>query len=690
MLRKLERVVNRQFGLSTGLLCFQNQVVLPTSVFVTQLSNKEYQLIKDCLIKEVITLDYFRRSQNSENDTVIGPFFEFDEEIEKLYRKAKEIIQVLEQLDKEEQYLMPVMRKRKSKKLNGNQEDKIPINERTDQIFSENMMTSQAILPNQFLKEEQDRILSTFTFNMKNLLKDHNPIYGSLTQLNNITIERGSFGKEVSFLEGKYSVQITELLELNSKSVESYLSIRKSHKKGIKALEEFQKKKQSFMELLNNNGWMLVRYKSVGKLSHLIKKLTSRSYRRFVNNLIECNLLIGDLAKNFAFFPATMMTPVTIRSPRNVVLNSWTSMLNTLMAKKVLHKNVQQLLLREENMAIQSEIVVRIFREFSVKYRVESKALEEYIPITNLTQEELNTIMRKCLNFKQINRKKDSLEENVRHLLSRVGNSEASKAIEEELERYLIGKGQMMNNVFESWLRIVVKLPFGIVSTTQPDILITERIMNESHYGMEKVKQRILEVLSSWTLSGQFSKGRVFCLVGPPGVGKTSIVKAIAESLGRKFIRIALGGEGKSSILKGHLRFYVSSAPGKIVNAIISAGTMNPVILLDEVDKISFNTEGLRDVLLEILDSNQNHRFVDKYLNFPLDLSQVLFICSANSLINRSIPPALLDRFEILELPGYTTLEKIQILKKCILPKLMKSTGLDRYNIDISFTKNST
>ncbi len=201
---------------------------------------------------------------------------------------------------------------------------------------------------------------------------------------------------------------------------------------------------------------------------------------------------------------------------------------------------------------------------------------------------------------------------------------------------------------------------------------------------MEKVKNWILEFLSIGKLKKNFVSSKTICLLGPPGVGKTSIAKSIAECLDWKYVRISLGGENDVSILKGHRRTYLGSYPGKILNSLKLAGSENPVILLDEIDKIGKSHKGnLQDVLLEVLDPKQNHQFFDHYLEGPLDLSKVLFICTANVLDSSTISAALYDRMEVIDLDGYTLPEKQIIFRKHILPKVLRESGMDRLKVQI-------
>lgn len=237
-------------------------------------------------------------------------------------------------------------------------------------------------------------------------------------------------------------------------------------------------------------------------------------------------------------------------------------------------------------------------------------------------------------------------------------------------------KHSMESNVIRNYLDILTSLPYGISTSENLDIKLAKDILDETHYGMDDVKDRILECIAVGKLKGKI-QGKILCFVGPPGVGKTSIGESIARALNRKFIRISLGGDRDTSSLKGHRRTYVGSIPGKIVKALKTAGSENPVILLDEIDKLAErNIQGdPASVLLEILDPDQNFAFTDDYLDTPIDLSKVFFICTGNNLSNIQTP--LYDRMEIIEVSGYTFNEKKFIFQKYLQPRGIKNAGLD-------------
>lgn len=259
---------------------------------------------------------------------------------------------------------------------------------------------------------------------------------------------------------------------------------------------------------------------------------------------------------------------------------------------------------------------------------------------------------------------------------------EAMKEAEKQLRRLSsMHSDSSEASIVRSYLELLSELPWSKLSKDRLDILHAAKILHSDHYGLEKIKERILEYLSVRKLNPK-SKGTILCFAGPPGVGKTSLGKSIANAMGRQFQRIALGGMRDEAEIRGHRRTYVGAMPGRIIQAIKQAKTRNPVIVLDEVDKLASDFRGdPASALLEVLDPEQNATFSDHYLNIPFDLSKVMFICTANHLEN--IPSALRDRMEILTLSGYTLQEKIAIAKKYIIPRQIKEAGLKVKEINI-------
>ncbi|MFJ8516236.1 endopeptidase La [Lysinibacillus xylanilyticus] len=271
----------------------------------------------------------------------------------------------------------------------------------------------------------------------------------------------------------------------------------------------------------------------------------------------------------------------------------------------------------------------------------------------------------------------------LRKRIDETGMPESTKEVVlKELDRYeKIPAASAESGVIRNYIDWIVSLPWTNATEDRMNIELAENILNRDHDGLEKVKERILEYLAVRQLKNSL-RGPILCLAGPPGVGKTSLARSIAESLDRKFIRISLGGVRDESEIRGHRRTYVGAMPGRIIQGMKKAGTINPVFLLDEIDKMSNDLRGdPAAAMLEVLDPAQNNTFSDHYIEEPYDLSNVLFIATANDL--STIPGPLLDRMEVISIAGYTEIEKEQITKNHLIPKQLKEHGLKKTQVTI-------
>ncbi len=331
--------------------------------------------------------------------------------------------------------------------------------------------------------------------------------------------------------------------------------------------------------------------------------------------------------------------------------------LNSILTKEIEILNIEQ--------DISSKVKSQINKNQREYYlREQMRAIQEELGVSEDVEDEVAGFMEKLDSLELEEKTRDKVEKEINRF-SKMQPSSAEA------------------NVSRNYIETILSLPWNTESEDNIDLNKAEEILNEDHYGLDKVKERVLEYLAVMQLSKGL-KGPILCLVGPPGVGKTSIARSIARSIGREFVRMSLGGVRDEAEIRGHRRTYIGAIPGRIINAIKDSGTKNPVFLFDEVDKIGADYKGdPASALLEVLDPEQNKDFTDHYLEVPFDLSKVMFITTANT--TSTIPRPLLDRMEVIEVSGYTEEDKLNIAERYLVPKQVKENGLTKSNI--SFTE---
>lgn len=335
-----------------------------------------------------------------------------------------------------------------------------------------------------------------------------------------------------------------------------------------------------------------------------------------------------------------------------------------------------------------------ILETFDVDERIQilSEILAKELEILEL-EKKISSRVRKQM---EKNQKEYYLREQVKAIQKELGEKEERTAEADEYREKLANAGMPEEalekalkevdrlekmpplvaeaGVVRNYLDWLLMIPWSVETEDKKDLSAAAAILDQDHYGLEKPKERILEYLAVRQLTQEI-KGPILCLTGPPGVGKTSLAKSVARALGRKFVRMSLGGVRDEAEIRGHRRTYIGAMPGRIIQGLRNAGTRNPVFLLDEVDKMSMDFRGdPSSALLEVLDPEQNNTFSDHFIEMPVDLSKVLFIVTAN--VSFNIPPALLDRMELITISGYTEEEKFQIARRYLVPKQMKENGL--------------
>ena len=351
-----------------------------------------------------------------------------------------------------------------------------------------------------------------------------------------------------------------------------------------------------------------------------------------------------------------------------------------------LKPNEKQMILEELDIQTRMEKLIALMENENNVLEVEQGVMSKLK--TNLDKNQRDYILREQMkiiqeelgDFESGQREADNYREKIK---DRKLPAEVMEKLDEELLKMSrLSVHSQEYGVVQNYVETVIAMPWEISTEENLDIKEAKKILDRDHYGLEKVKERILEYLAVKSLSGE-TKGSIICLAGPPGTGKTSIARSLAESLGRKYVRVSLGGVQNEAEIRGHRKTYIGAMPGRIVTALKQAGSNNPLILLDEIDKMSSDFRGDPSAaMLEVLDPEQNVGFRDHFLELPFDLSKVLFITTANSIEN--IPMPLYDRMDIIEISGYTEDEKLSIAKKYLLPKQRRQNGLTAKTLKIS------
>ncbi|MEW6375173.1 MAG: endopeptidase La [Thermodesulfobacteriota bacterium] len=335
-----------------------------------------------------------------------------------------------------------------------------------------------------------------------------------------------------------------------------------------------------------------------------------------------------------------------------------------------------------ERLKVLSDVLEKEVQVLTMQAKIQSQAKDE------ITKTQREYFLREQMRaIRSELGEGDERTEEFKELQQKIKKAKMPKEVEKEARRELDRLEQMHPDAAEAsmvrtYLDWLVDMPWSKSTTDNLDLRKAKRVLDEDHYNLEKVKERILEYLSVRKLKKKM-KGPILCFIGPPGVGKTSLGRSIARALGRKFVRISLGGIRDEAEIRGHRRTYVGAMPGRIIQSIKQAGSNNPVFMMDEVDKIGIDFRGdPASALLEVLDPEQNNAFSDHYLNVPFDLSQVMFITTGN--LTDPIPSALRDRMEVINLPGYTDIEKLKIAQTFLLPRQMEENGIGSKELYIS------
>ena len=416
-------------------------------------------------------------------------------------------------------------------------------------------------------------------------------------------------------------------------------------------------------------------------------KVKAAPFSMLVRDNLEEKALLRRAIDQFRFISEVRSFPAIL--PEIIYMMSQLKDTEHIISLIVINMNLE---IDDQQRILEMESAIDALRKLNVYLARESEIMEAEKSVTKETKKQIGKMQKELFLREQLKSIEKELGvddekgemETIKQKISAAGMpKEVKEKAVKELTR--LGKMPPFNpevSYLRTYLDLMVDLPWSKRTKEKIDLKEADKILNQDHYGLDKVKERIIEYLAVQKQVGKL-KGPILCLVGPPGTGKTSVGQSIARALGRKFIRMSLGGLRDEAEIRGHRRTYVGAMPGRIIQGINNAKVRNPVFMLDEIDKIGMDFRGDPSAaLLEALDPQQNHAFSDHYLEVPFDLSDVFFIATANVL--DTVPPALRDRLEVIEFPGYSEDEKFHIAKNFLLPKLFEEHGLKKKSLDLT------